>query len=252
MKYLYYGLLCLMFTGCDKFAMFAGCAGCDGCESFAGCSPEQIDAFNAEAFLPDHPFAVESTIHGGDILNDHASTNGSEVRDRYGDRTDYSLDFGFKYFLDPSNAIRAGATFSTFTDGRDSGATKSSAIGPFIGYEHHFNSSPRISPYLGAAVGYTSWSNTMSYQTGGSANDGIPKTQATQDPTNDNTLLQVQAMAGFDWYFLNGLAIGAEYSFGFSSYGTSQTDATGKKTDKPTQTSLGILGGGNVHLLVHF
>jgi hypothetical protein len=58
-------------------------------------------------------------------------------------------------------------------------------------------------------------------------------------------------MAGFDWFWTRGLAIGAEYGLGFNSVsGTTTTGGT--QVDNPSTTMIGFNGVGNVHLVVYF
>jgi hypothetical protein len=244
MKYVFYALLCLMFTGCsscDRYAFYY----------FSGCSDEEIEHWDPEALAAANPFAMYLSFNGFDLNIGKPSSDGSAVNSS-SYNLDYSLDFGFKYFLDHRNALRIGGNLLVYTNGKDSARNKETSIGPYIGFEHHFPSSNHISPYAAVGVGFNSWSVTT--PVGDIAHGGVPSPQATNtgDVTDQTSTLRILGMAGFDWYPFRVFAIGAEYSIGYTSISGSHTDASGTKADKPTQSIFGITGGGNVHLLVHF
>jgi hypothetical protein len=242
MKYVFYGLLCFLFTGCN---------GCEELDYFFDCFAHKMSEPRTPAQIHvDHPLAFLTSFRGLDLGVSSPSPDGSNV----GFQSDYSLDFGFKYFFDSKNALRAGLSFGTFSDGRDSARRKDTRIGPYIGYEHHCTPpNTLVSPYIGAGASYTSWSVT-SPMYGGIISPGLPTPQAasTGDVTNQYNVFRFQVMGGFDWYPFDAFAIGAEYSLGYTSTSSSTTDAAGVKTDNPTSTAFGIVGGGNVHLLIHF
>ena len=69
-------------------------------------------------------------------------------------------------------------------------------------------------------------------------------------------MFNIGVLAGFDWYFTKGLAVGAEYALGYTAW-TPSASVNGKDVSPapPTQSAiaLGIVGGsGSVHLVVHF
>jgi hypothetical protein len=66
------------------------------------------------------------------------------------------------------------------------------------------------------------------------------------------------AVAGFDWFFTRGMAIGAEWGLGFTT-SSSSTESGGTSVDGPSPNSIalgmvgsGISGSGSVHAVVYF
>jgi hypothetical protein len=236
MKYVFYALLCTMFVGCR------------GCDPYMlncmGCSDKEIDWY---LMATDHPFALTFDWRGPEY--------GFEAK-HFPNSNNYSYDlsseigFGAKYYMG-LNALLLNFTLFHYGDGKDSNSSGHTAIAPFVGIEHHFQTGRSVSPYIGIGAGVSSWSFTNQSSEVGESH-GIPTTQATSDVKDSYTTIVVQGMAGFDWYPIRNFGIGAEYSLGYASQSQSHTDAAGKTTDKPTASQFGINGAGNVHVLVHF
>lgn len=152
---------------------------------------------------------------------------------------------GWKYYISDDMAIRAILGFNTSSSGNaDSTGGKNSrtAFGIQAGIEMHTHAVYSTSPYFGAAITYALASVDQNV------------TALGEDKTSASTF-GIAVLAGFDWYFTRGIAVGGEYSLGFStsSSSTVATPKTGSATthDNPSITNIGI-GAGSVHLVVHF
>jgi hypothetical protein len=119
--------------------------------------------------------------------------------------------------------------------GIDSATTlTSTSFGIGVGGEYHFRPLYSTSPYVGLQVGFTSTSTD------------VPEESGTA--TDKTTSFGVTALAGFDWFFTRGLAVGAEMGLGFvSNGGTTVTGAS-----KPSTSNINLATDGNVHFLVYF
>jgi opacity protein-like surface antigen len=156
---------------------------------------------------------------------------------------------GYKYYLSDDMALRAMLGFSTSSDGDEAktgGKTTNTNYGIAVGVEMHTHAVYSTSPYFGAQLGFG----------GASYDNKTTQGSVTSETKNSGTTFGIGVLAGFDWYFTHGLAVGAEYMLGFQSMSASKTttDATGTSTttDLPSSSSIGISNAGNVHLVVHF
>jgi opacity protein-like surface antigen len=163
---------------------------------------------------------------------------------------------GMKYYLSDRLAGRLLLNFGTATSGPDSAQTTSSTYGIGLAIEYHCHDLYAISPYFGGGVGIN-LINTSRPDTVPTVGGIIPKggkiTQATTtNPIkNSYTGFAVSALAGFDWFFAKSVALGTEFSLGFSSESQSHT-SVGTTTNLPSTTMFGISTLGNIHLLVYF
>ncbi len=157
---------------------------------------------------------------------------------------------GMKYFFGDRWAFKAAATFSTASSGPDSNRATTSAYGLGVGIEWHCHDLYSLSPYLGANLGFRT-SSTPKTETVGKANGKGVNIQATGDNKTTNTGFGGAVVAGFDWFFLQSMALGSEYSFGFASTKATVT-TNGTAVDQPSVFQLGLTGGANVHLIVYF
>lgn len=152
---------------------------------------------------------------------------------------------GWKWYFSDDLALRALLGFSTNSSGDDSKSggskTTSTGYGIGVGVEMHTHAVYSTSPYFGAQLTFAGGGTTTSANVGGT----------TSESKSSGTTLGLGVLAGFDWYFTRGLAIGGEYMLGFNTTSSSTTSA-GTTTDNPSSTMIGISGGGNVHLVVHF
>lgn len=157
---------------------------------------------------------------------------------------------GYKYYLSDDMALRAMLGFSTTTSGDEAtvaGSTTNTNYGIAAGIELHTHAVYSTSPYFGAQISFGGASSTNK-----SSSTAAPNSESK----SSGTTFGIAALAGFDWYFTHGLAVGAEYMLGFSSMSssTSNTPRGGSSTttDNPSVSAIGITNGGNVHLVVHF
>lgn len=149
--------------------------------------------------------------------------------------------FGMKYYLADNQAVRVLLALMMTDDGDDPANTTNtttSTIGIGAQYEYHFGALYSTSPYIGAAINFATTSST-------SKNDANTPTETS----TTHTQLGIGAVAGFDWYFTKGMALGAQYGLGFVSNSMSSDPAPTE--DYPSSTNIGIAGAGAVHLVVH-
>jgi hypothetical protein len=158
---------------------------------------------------------------------------------------------GYKYYLSDDMALRAMLGFSTSSDGDEdvtksaSGKTTNTSYGIAVGVEMHTHAVYSTSPYFGAQLAFGGASTDNKRTSGGN----------TTENKGSGTTFGIGVLAGFDWYFTHGLAVGAEYMLGFNSMSSSTTTSSGSTsttTDAPSSTAIGISNAGNVHLVVHF
>jgi opacity protein-like surface antigen len=157
---------------------------------------------------------------------------------------------GWKWYFADDMALRVLLGFSTHGEGADtlsSGHTSTLLFGIAAGVEMHTHPVYSTSPYIGAQVSFGTGSSTNTIKTG---------TTSSVETKNSGTSFGIGVLAGFDWYFTRGIAIGGEYMLGFSSMSSSRTTTptpgTATTIDSPSSTTIGISNAGNVHLVVHF
>jgi hypothetical protein len=90
------------------------------------------------------------------------------------------------------------------------------------GYEIHFEGTDRLSPYVGAELLFASHSETLikEFQDGVNATDDLdPAKWSTWEAERKRgtTTFGLNAVAGFDYYFVDNLYFGAEIGFGFKT-----------------------------------
>ncbi|MFI5264019.1 MAG: hypothetical protein ACHQM6_05855, partial [Candidatus Kapaibacterium sp.] len=152
---------------------------------------------------------------------------------------------GWKYYLSDDMALRALLGFTTGSSGADTlpgGHNSATAFGIGVGIELHTHAVYSTSPYFGAQVSFGMGSNDQTFKAG------------TETKTSGSSF-GIGVLAGFDWYFTKGIAVGGEYMLGFSSASSSTTitpnGGSAKTVDNPSSTSIGI-SSASVHLIVHF
>ncbi|HYM34951.1 MAG TPA: outer membrane beta-barrel protein, partial [Steroidobacteraceae bacterium] len=154
---------------------------------------------------------------------------------------------GYKYYLSDDMALRALLGFSTTSSGDEAKAGKTTMTnwGIAAGIEMHTHAVYSTSPYFGAQIGYTSASGDFKQ---------TPSGGQTSETKGSGSAFSIGVLAGFDWYFTRGIAVGGEYMLGFSSLSSSTTvtaAGTSTTTDNPSASTIGI-SAGDVHLVVHF
>jgi hypothetical protein len=163
---------------------------------------------------------------------------------------------GYKYYLADDLALRAMLGFNSGSAGdadittnpTGTGKTSQTVYGIGVGVEMHTHAVYSTSPYFGAQLSFagSSYDNTKSTTEG--------TTTVTNEIKASGTTFAIAVLAGFDWYFTKGIAVGGEYSLGFGTTSMSETVTTaGTSTSPslPSSTNIGI-SSGNVHLVVHF
>jgi len=146
---------------------------------------------------------------------------------------------GVKWYISDNQAIKILLGLSMTDDGNDPANTTNvsgSMFGIGAQYEYHFGPLYSTSPYVGGGISFASGSTTSENSAG----------KTSQSGTNIN----IAAVGGFDWFFTKGLALGAQYSLGYSMNSMSSDPAPA--TDYPTSSTIGIAGGGSVHFLAYF
>lgn len=153
---------------------------------------------------------------------------------------------GLKYYLGDDLAAKVLLAFGTTNDGLDSGGTSTTAFGIGAIVEVHFGPLYSTSPYVGGGIKFASGSRTVDIL----GTDTDSETSGTQ--------ITIMAVAGFDWFFTRGIAIGTEWGLGYTMNSTDDgVDATDEPTGSAiglgmTSTSGGISGSGSVHAVVYF
>jgi hypothetical protein len=150
---------------------------------------------------------------------------------------------GAKYFIadDMDLFLLAGFNSASGSDSVASTATaKSSAtqFGIAAGIQIHTRPFYSTSPYWGGMISFGS-SSTDNGESGNA------------DFKTSGSTFGVAALAGFDWFFTHGLALGGEVSLGFKSTSGSFT-SEGTTTDAQGTTVIALATNASVHLNVFF
>ncbi|HEY3875219.1 MAG TPA: hypothetical protein VGM92_07060 [Candidatus Kapabacteria bacterium] len=152
---------------------------------------------------------------------------------------------GARYFISDGTDLFALLGLNS-TSGIDTGFGPYSAssakpsetkFGIGVGAQMHFRHLYSTSPYVGAIISFGS----DSYDDGETG---------TSDQKHSTSTFGVAAMAGFDWYFTNGLALGGEASLGFTSKSASET-VEGSTTTGNGSSVIALSTGASVHLVVN-
>lgn len=150
---------------------------------------------------------------------------------------------GMKYFFSDDMALKVLLAFGTTSNGKDTTAKFTTMqFGIAAIYEYHFRPLYSTSPYIGGGIRFGTASQTTA---GGTSSE----------TKISGTVLGIGVVAGFDWFFTKGLALGAEYGLGFASFSGSLTvpsPATAPTLPTATTIGLGLNGGGSLHALVYF
>jgi hypothetical protein len=163
---------------------------------------------------------------------------------------------GAKFFVSDNTALRVALAFRLYEDGKEDignsgvsggqgpGKVQRNTTGINFGGEYHFRPLYSTSPYLGALVSFVTDNFKRVYTTGGN----------TSTTNLKSTSFGVGAVVGFNWFFTRGLALGGEYSLGFTSTSSVFEFPGQTKTDEPTNTDvgMGVNGGGSLQFIVYF
>ena len=156
------------------------------------------------------------------------------------------LAAGWKWYFSDDMALRALLGFSISSSGADTippaGHNSGTLFGIAVGVEMHTHPVYSTSPYFGAQISFGTGSNDQTIKNG------------TETKTSGSAF-GIGVLAGFDWYFTRGIAVGGEYMLGFSSFSGSTAvtpnGGTTTTTTDPSSTNIGI-SSASVHLVVHF
>ena len=171
---------------------------------------------------------------------------------------------GVEYFISDDLALRILLGLSSRSDGADSTQSRSAVVAGSTqtfagklsetdfaigaGAMMHFRPLFSTSPYVGAQISFQSMSGTVTQLDAVTKKDFSGKQSVSQ--------FGIDVLAGFDWFFTRGIAIGAEAGLGLttSSSSTDTTDEAGKTTttDGPSATVIALATHGDVHLVVYF
>jgi outer membrane protein with beta-barrel domain len=159
---------------------------------------------------------------------------------------------GLKYYLSDDLAAKILLAFAMTDNGIDADkGTNITATQLGIGaiIEVHFGPLYSTSPYAGGGIHFASGSATSKATVG----------STTTESSASGTQITIMGVAGFDWFFTRGIAIGAEWGLGYTM-NSSSSKVAGTSTDGPSPTSIGIgmtgtngiSGSGSVHAVVYF
>jgi hypothetical protein len=159
---------------------------------------------------------------------------------------------GVKSFLSDDLALRVMLDFGIENDGNpvDSLQTKGTVFGIGLGIQDYLAKLYSTGFYVGGSLGYE-----MAKITEPAPVDkaGSGKQNPQSQPEISASWFYVAGLAGFDWFPWNAVAIGAEYSLGYTAALSSKyKDQNGKETDADKPSTFGFTGGANVHLVVYF
>lgn len=152
---------------------------------------------------------------------------------------------GGKWFFSDDMALRALFGFSTDNRGdadptKDpSGKTTTTLYGIAVAVELHTHPVYSTSPYIGGQISFA----------GASVDNQKTVSGTTVEVKGSGSAFSIGVLAGFDWYFTHGIAVGGEYLLGFTSTSISNTSG-GTTKSLPSSSTIGI-SSGSVHLVVH-
>jgi hypothetical protein len=161
---------------------------------------------------------------------------------------------GAKFFVSDNTALRVALAFRLYEDGKEEvgssltggpGKSQRNTTGINFGGEYHFRPLYSTSPYLGALVSFVTDNFKQTFNPG----TGVQTLRNLK-----STSFGVGAVVGFNWFFTRGLALGGEYTLGFTSTSSVFEFSGTPKQDEPTNTDvgMGVNGGGSLQLIVYF
>jgi hypothetical protein len=160
---------------------------------------------------------------------------------------------GLRYNLSQQLALRALLSFYLWNNGDDNNKSNESDFGLGVALLYNLPTLYSIAPYIGGGVGFDTYSYEVANQQDG-AKEGGQKQQSTPYQPGSNTSIGLTALAGFDWYFVNGIALGAEVSLGYYTTSITYKNSDGSETDGGSPSGFGLSPGSgtNIHLVVNF
>ncbi|MCB2221911.1 MAG: hypothetical protein KQI35_16085 [Bacteroidetes bacterium] len=107
-------------------------------------------------------------------------------------------------------------------------------FGLYPGIEKHFGNMERLSPYIGAELGFVTKGSKSSY-TDNNANTTVETKGAWSDGSNRGfTSIGLNVLAGADFYFAKKIYLGTEVGFGFQSMTMKEVEVTSGSTTNTT------------------
>jgi hypothetical protein len=162
------------------------------------------------------------------------------------DDSDYSCDcwpcgggLGFRYFINDDRAIRIGVNVGIGKwEVKDSWDETCNEFGLSLIYEKYLAQIHSVAPYLGVGLGFDYYKDTWTQK------EGDYKEEWT------GNIFSVEGVAGFQWYFTDGLSLGGEYRPAFQNQ-TGKMTAGGETTEETSGYALNHRTG-SVFLAAHF
>jgi hypothetical protein len=116
---------------------------------------------------------------------------------------------------------------ATDPDVKDEKKMSYTQFGIYPGIEKHFGASERLSPYIGAEVGFVTKGSKFEY-TDNEENTKVEVDGAWDDVGTNRgfTSFGVNVLAGVDFYFVKKFYMGAELGFGVQSTSLKEVEAT--------------------------
>jgi hypothetical protein len=197
-------------------------------------------------------FGFGGPIVGGTALSDQQINAGQTVSNTGGNTMMPGV--GAKFFVSDNTALRVSLAFRLYEDGKETignsttggpGKVQRNTTGINFGGEYHFRPLYSTSPYLGALISFVTDNFKRTY---------TPEGSASLITNLKSTSFGVGAVVGFNWFFTRGLALGGEYTLGFTSTSSVFEFPGTTKQDEPTNTDvgMGVNGGGSLQCIVYF
>jgi hypothetical protein len=160
----------------------------------------------------------------------------------------------FRYFLNETGALTLGfgilsdkseETFTENPDGTGSTGTQTISTSTIVfrpGYQKHFAGSDKVSPYIGVElpIALNSEKEEWSNFDGTAYADGI-----SAEVTGGSTSFCLNLVGGADYWFTDGMYVGVQVAWGYSSTKQKDTEVTfdGDTTTTPGGKSGGLSAG---------
>ncbi len=149
-------------------------------------------------------------------------------------RLDASLAFNSSKFTEKDNHTNGGYSYTEES-------TKQYSIGLVPGVEKHFGGTHRLDPYVGVALPFAILGKLQETEIEDDVyEDGGFDKQTIEQTVPGGFGIGLDGMVGLNYYFADRLALGIEYSIGFSMLNI-QGKATYKRIEKSKSSSNGTV-----------
>lgn len=150
-----------------------------------------------------------------------------------------------RYCLSSDLVVRIGVDIRTHSDKsepintadpdvNDEQKMSYSQFGIYPGIEKHFGNLDRLSPYIGAELGFVTKSSKASYKNNVSDVETESKGAWLDGSNRGFTSIGLNALAGVDFYIFKNLYLGTEIGFGFQSTTMKEVEVTMGNTTSTT------------------